>query len=117
MSATNLIIWGLVVHLVADWLLQNDWMAKNKGDLGHPAAYIHGGIHLLGSLLVFPVWAALFIAITHVLIDTRRPLEVWRRIYRQTTEGDNALLITLSFWQDQAAHIAILAIAALAVGR
>ena len=44
---------GLVAHLVADWLLQNDWMAVNKKDLRHPAGWVHALIHgvLLGLAL------------------------------------------------------------------
>jgi hypothetical protein len=29
-SATDLLIWGIVIHLVIDWLAQNEWMAVNK---------------------------------------------------------------------------------------
>jgi hypothetical protein len=36
---------GWVAHLVADWLLQNNWMAKNKSSLVHPAAWVHALIH------------------------------------------------------------------------
>ena len=42
---------GLVAHLVADWLLQNDWMALNKMNLRHPAGWVHAAIH--GVLLGF----------------------------------------------------------------
>src|SRR5690349_15271656 len=117
MRATDLLMWGWVLHLVADWLLQNDWMAANKSDLRHPAAYVHSGIHLAAALIVFPAWAALFIAVTHLIIDTGKPLEVWRRLYRQTVHGEAALLIPLGFWQDQVAHIAVIALMALIVAR
>src|SRR4051812_35989397 len=30
MTATSLLVWGLVAHLVCDWPLQNDWMATHK---------------------------------------------------------------------------------------
>jgi hypothetical protein len=30
MRATDLLLWGIVVHLVIDWLAQNEWMAVNK---------------------------------------------------------------------------------------
>lgn len=30
LDATALMIWGLVAHLIADWPLQNDWMANHK---------------------------------------------------------------------------------------
>jgi hypothetical protein len=75
--ATTLLIWGIVIHLFCDWILQNQWMAENKMSLKHPAAYVHSGIHLAGLLLIFPWYAAVAIAITHLLIDTR--VLVWWR--------------------------------------
>lgn len=113
--ATSLCLWGIVVHLFCDWLLQNDWMARNKSSLRHPAAYVHSGIHLAGLLFIFPWWMALYIAVIHLLIDTRVPLVWWRRVYRQTQTGDVALHVAL--WGDQVAHIAVIAMAALIIGR
>jgi len=113
--AVTLFTFGLVLHLVCDWLLQNAWMSDNKSNLLHPAAWVHSGIHLVGLLLIFPWWAALAIAGVHLLIDTRVPLLWWSRIFRQTQEG--AVVITLKFWCDQTAHILVLALAALIVGR
>lgn len=112
--ATKLLIWGIVVHLFCDWILQNDWMATYKSSLFHPASWIHSGIHLLGLILIFPWWMAVFIAVAHVLIDTRIPLKWWRKVYRQTREGDVALHVAM--WSDQVLHITVLAIAALIVG-
>lgn len=136
-AATNLFVWGLVWHLIADWLLQNDFLATNKCRfvgprdylpfsrpappgggplflLPHPAAFVHSGIHLLGLLLIFPWYAALIVAITHLLIDTRVPLTWWRGFFRQTQEGPMALHVAL--WGDQVLHITVLAIAALITG-
>jgi len=114
LAATTLLLWGLVVHLFCDWLLQNDWMASHKASLKHPAAWIHSGIHLAGLLLIFPPLAALIVAITHLLIDTRLPLIAWRNILRQTRTGPAALHVAM--WGDQVAHITVLALAALIVG-
>ena len=132
LHATSLLIWGIVIHLFCDWILQNDWQARNKanyvpwppkqkheGDgpillIPHPAAWVHAGIHLLGLLLIFPWWMAGLIAISHLLIDTRIPLVWWRKFYRQTTEGPAALHVQI--WSDQVCHITVLAIAALVVG-
>jgi hypothetical protein len=109
LSAADLVIWGLVAHLVADWLLQNDWMATNKAkraDLGeipgdgltrapsrmhpytlwfvrHPAAYVHAGIHGLLLAVAFG-WAAAPLALAHLVIDTRAPVAWWSRLIRQT---------------------------------
>ncbi|SRR6266567_85074 len=113
--ATQLLLWGIVVHLVIDWLFQNHWMAQNKSNLLHPAAYVHSGLHFLGLLLIFPIWMAAIIAVIHLLIDTRVPLQWWRKVYRQTREGDVALHVAM--WSDQTLHIAVLALAALVVGR
>ena len=35
-EATVLLVWGVMVHWVADWLLQNEWIALNKVNLRHP---------------------------------------------------------------------------------
>lgn len=120
-------------HLFADWILQNDYMARNKanyvpfpsrpnheGDgplllIPHPAAWVHSGIHLVGLLFIFPWWMAVLIAISHLLIDLRFPLVWWRKFYKQTVTGDVALHVAI--WGDQVAHITILAIAALIIGR
>lgn len=117
MNSTDLLVWGVVAHLAADWLLQNDWQATNKIDLCHPAAWIHSGIHLLALLLVFPAGWACGIATTHLLIDTRRPLQWWRRVYRQTTDPDNPASLHVAIWGDQVLHVAVIAIVAcLAAG-
>ncbi len=112
--ATKLLLWGIVVHLFCDWILQNDWMAKYKSSLLHPASWVHSGIHLIGLLLIFPWWMAVIIASIHLLIDTRIPLQWWRKVYRQTREGEVALHVAL--WSDQVLHITVLAVAALMIG-
>lgn len=115
-TATDLLAWGAVVHLIADWLLQNEWMAMNKVSLRHPAAWVHSGIHLLGLLLVFPaVWAVL-IALSHLTIDTRKPLIWWRRVFRQTTDPGNPLSLHVAIWGDQVLHLSVIAAAAMAIG-
>ena len=101
---------ALVWHLVADWLLQNEWM-QNKTNLLHPAAWVHSGIHLLGLLVLFPTWLALLVGLSHLLIDTRKPLIWWRTFFRQTQDPSNPASMHVAFWGDQVAHIAIIAIA------
>jgi len=114
LHATSLLLWGITIHLIADWLLQNDWMANHKASLKHPASWIHSAIHLVGLLLIFPPLAAVIIAATHLLIDTRLPLVGWRNIFRQTRSGPMAPHVAI--WGDQVAHITALAVAALVVG-
>lgn len=142
----RLLIWGIVVHLACDWMLQNEWMAVNKmkrrvpamrpGDGlitpprmyqpsarwwdRHPAAYVHSGIHLAGMLLVFPWWAAVVIATTHLLIDTRVPVVWWSQLIRQTQPDPSRFPLMdigadVRIWVDQVWHIAVVALTALAV--
>jgi hypothetical protein len=125
----DLIIYGIVVHLFCDWMLQNDWMAREKMWLSRSwAGWLHGLIHFVGVLLVFPFWWALVIALLHIVIDTRVPLKWWRGFYRQTSlpkavhdplDEDDALKIAVAsqvaIWGDQVAHITVIALVALAV--
>lgn len=106
LSASDLLLWGVVAHLVADWLLQSNWMAANKAKRNdrywlttpehegraarpsrwwdrHPAAYVHAGIHGIALALVFG-WVAVPLAVAHLLIDTRTPVAWWARLVRQT---------------------------------
>jgi hypothetical protein len=106
----------MVLHLAADWLLQNDWMADHKCDLHHPAAWVHGGIHALALLLVFPAPAAIVLGVAHMIIDTRKPLTWWRMAFRQMNDS-TVQSWTISVWNDQALHIALIALAAVWVAR
>lgn len=112
-NATDLIVWGVIAHLVADWLLQNDYMARHKSDLKHPAAWLHATIHAVASVLVFG-WLGFVVAAVHILIDTRKPLGWWSRVFRQTTEGPYA--IPVAIWSDQALHVVVIAIVAILAG-
>lgn len=100
---------GLIAHLAADWLLQNDWIAQHKDRITHPAAWLHAAIHgvLLAWALGWP--AALLLALVHLLIDTRLPLRWWQRVFAQTTNGEVALHVRI--WVDQTLHLVSLALA------
>lgn len=122
LSASDLLVWGLVLHLIGDWLFQNDWMANNKKNLKHPAGYVHAGIHGIILSLVFG-WAAIPLAIVHLLIDTRTPVTWWAQLIRQTPA--TVLVVNkyplmsvgsvVRLWVDQVFHIACVAVAALLV--
>jgi hypothetical protein len=94
---------ALVAHLVADWLLQNDWMAANKMKLLHPAAWVHGGIHFIGLTLALGWPSGLVLTAIHMVIDTRIVLRWWQRVFCQTREGPVALHVGI--WGDQVLHI------------
>ncbi len=130
LSASDLLIWGLVLHLIADWPLQNDWMANNKALRSnvwtdspawwsrHPAAYVHAGIHGVFLSIVFG-WVAIPLAISHFLIDMRTPIIWWSNLIGQTQPKGNPAVVDIGtevrFWTDQVFHITVIAIAALAV--
>ncbi len=111
MSATQLLVWGAVAHLIADWLLQNRWMADHKSCLRHPAAWVHGAIHGAALALVFPWHIAVVVALSHLFIDTRRPLRWWERVFLRASDGPVALHVAI--WADQVTHLAVIACAAL----
>jgi hypothetical protein len=118
LSPSELLIWGIVLHLIADWPLQNDWMAKNKANLLHLAGYVHAIIHGLLLAIIFS-WAAIPLAVAHLFIDTRKPLVWWSKLVRQTqpTRSDHMVDVGLEvrFWTDQVFHIICVAVAALLV--
>ena len=99
---------GLVAHLIADWPLQTDWMAKNKADLRHPAAWVHGSTHafLLGVALGWQ--AGLVLGALHVLVDNRALLRLWQTHVQKTVAGPTALHTRI--WTDQVVHIALIAL-------
>jgi hypothetical protein len=110
LSASDLLIWGLVAHLIADWPLQTGWMVAHKskrhipkmrrGDgrmtppriyqpptkwwWRHAAAYVHAGVHLVMLSLVFGPIAGVVLALLHLIIDTRVPVLWWTRTFGQT---------------------------------
>jgi hypothetical protein len=98
---------ALIMHLIGDWILQNDWMAANKPSLRHPAAWIHAGIHVLLLSLVLGLLAGLVLGVLHMLIDTRGPFRWWRSTFRMTADGPNACHVAI--WTDQVMHILCLA--------
>lgn len=110
--ATDVLIWAVVIHLVFDLLLQTEWMAQNKTSLRHPAAYVHSGLHALGLLLIFPWWLALGVGITHLLIDTRRPVTWWIETIKQMPRSTPNYR-QVEIWLDQLFHVLMLVFAVL----
>lgn len=71
----------LLIHLWGDYLLQSDWMAKNKVQ-SHLAAAVHATVYSLGFLLLRPSPAAFAVILcTHFLIDRYRVAKyvVWAK--------------------------------------
>lgn len=98
---------ALVAHLVADWLLQDTWMATHKSRLTHPAAWVHGAIHGICLTLALDWQAGVFLGLLHVLVDTGVPVAWWMRVFKNVGEDPKALHV--SIWTDQVTHVATIA--------
>jgi len=108
--------WLLVAHLVGDWMLQNDWMARNKQNgLLNRAIAVHCIIYTLTTLAA--VWLAagntsvqppyflfsLGIFLSHWLIDATNLARYWSHFFRQSDTHFVRIMV------DQTMHVVILA--------
>jgi hypothetical protein len=112
----SLFDWLLVGHLVGDFLLQTDNMARYKERswpwmLRHVGAYVAVMLILIVAYAVshvVPFWAAggglLFIGVTHFLLDRRDFTQWWMRLI-----GISANHTWLSIVVDQTFHLLVLA--------
>lgn len=108
--------WLLVAHLVGDWLLQNDWMARHKQDgLFNRAIAVHCMMYT-GTTLA-SLWLAAFntsiqppyflfstfILLSHWIIDATGMARHWSHFFRQSDTHFVQIMV------DQTMHIVILA--------
>ncbi len=98
---------ALLMHLIGDWILQNDWLSNNKSDLKHPAGWIHAGVHCILLSLVLGWLGGLVLAILHLFIDTRIPFQWWRKTFSMTAEEPIGTHVAI--WTDQVLHIVCIA--------
>lgn len=76
----------LILHLLGDYLLQNDWMAQNKkknGRIGFLACVVHCIIYSLPFLLIATPLQVSFIFLAHFLIDRWYFVKWYMNIYGQ----------------------------------
>jgi Protein of unknown function (DUF3307) len=92
--------WLVLAHLLADFVLQNDWIALNKGTggrMGWAALGTHGahvGLCLSPLILVYGVPGVVYIVVvvtSHVLVD-RWKVRATRRAERAALEAARARL-------------------------
>lgn len=115
----SLFDWLLIAHLVGDFLVQTDSMAKYKGQnwlwmLKHVGLYmmimsalliVYALLHPVPAGLVAA--ALLFLAVTHVILDRRAFTNWWMRL---VGISNDKLWISVAI--DQVFHILTLAIVA-----
>ena len=99
---------ALMAHLVADWILQNDWMVRNKTSLLHPASWTHSAIQGICLGIALGWQAGVVLGFAHILIDTRVPLTWWIRVFKKSADAPEA--ITIAIGLDQTLHIVCIAI-------
>lgn len=112
----NIFTWLVIGHLVGDWMLQNDWMARGKQQgFFTPAILIHCSVYTLTVLAT--LWLAslkhvahpsyltftLIIFLTHWLIDGGNLAGYWMKLWRQSR------LLFVRIMVDQTMHVAVLA--------
>lgn len=116
-EATDLLAWGVVLHLLVDWLGQNETIATRKMNLRDWPGWVHAAMHGSIQLLIFPWWAALAVGVTHLFIDTRKPVVWWSRTIGQTQPSGQGfdLGADVRIWVDQVWHIGAIAILALSI--
>ena len=98
---------ALMVHLIADWVLQNEWMSVNKVHLTHPAAWVHGLIHgvLLG--LVFGWAGGIALGLAHIVIDSRVPIRWWIKNFKKCENSPDLRILLIGC--DQVLHLMCIA--------
>ncbi len=118
----NAFSWLLVGHMVGDWLLQSDWMARekkqnffSKAGISHFILYTAVVMMMIwlfcgsGKSLVFYLGVGSVIFVSHWLIDATTIVERWMQFYGQDSNRDFMRIIV-----DQTMHLLVLAF--LAVG-
>ena len=117
----NTFSWLLVGHLVGDWLLQNDWMARGKrqglftwAGVAHFAVYTAAIMSLLWLFdeglrsPLFYLRVSLIVFISHWLIDATRIVEGWMQFYHQGQDNEMVRVVV-----DQTLHLLVLAVLAV----
>jgi hypothetical protein len=121
-AGMSLFDWLLVGHLIGDFLLQTDRMARYKAQnwswmLKHVGIYLAVILIVVGAYVLnhtVPLWvvgvALLFVGGTHIVLD-RRAFTLWwmRRL------GVSSDLTWLPIVADQIFHILVLAVVAQAL--
>ncbi len=112
----SIFAWLVIGHLVGDWMLQTDWMAREKQNgLVARALLIHCLIYtgtLMATLALVAARHALsppylsvglIVLLSHWLIDGARLAARWSQLLRQTKQTFVRIMV------DQTLHLLVLA--------
>lgn len=96
-----------LAHLIGDFLIQNDWMAKYKKEKGF-VTFIHVCSYLIPFLFTDLVWWQLaLIGITHFAQDRSSFVEWWIRVWKKIPDGGRGVIPLIV---DQVFHLLIIQI-------
>jgi hypothetical protein len=101
----------IVLHFIGDFLLQNNWMAKNKAGfhfIGWAACFVHCFIYALPFLFYLSITGVSLVFLTHFVIDKFRVAYYWTIFFKiDKNEPENKeLSFFLVFLVDIALHFA-----------
>ncbi|MCB1508651.1 MAG: DUF3307 domain-containing protein [Hyphomicrobiaceae bacterium] len=115
-----LLTYLLVKHVLFDFVFQSSWQVENKGRYGHPAGFVHAGLHGLGT------FAALLLA--HMPLEISAMLGLGEGVFHYHADWAKDQITRRFAWtpKDQAFwtalgidqtvhHASYLAVAAIAV--
>ena len=74
----------ILAHIIADYFLQNNWMAKNKKSQWFPC-FVHCGIYTVVMVLIVPElgWYAIpWVFASHAILDGFHTIDWWFRLIR-----------------------------------
>jgi hypothetical protein len=114
----EIFLYLLIAHLIGDWIIQTSWMALEKSKhllplLAHVVTYhifTFGALYLAEVELTKAIWATLFLAITHAVLDNRRFEFWWLRKIKKVK--DEEIPVWLLLGVDQSFHLTLLALVA-----
>ncbi len=110
----EIFLYLFAAHLIGDWIIQTSWMANEKSRnvwalLVHVFTYhifTFGTLYLAGVDLVRVIWATLFLAVTHVILDNRKFEFWWLKSFKQVEEKEVPTWLLLGV--DQSFHLVLL---------
>ena len=115
----EIFLYLLIAHLIGDWIIQTYWMANEKSKslaplLAHVFTYhifVFIALYLAGVPLISNLWATLFLALTHAILDNRRFEFWWLRKIKKVEEKDVPIWLLLGV--DQSSHLLLILIVSL----
>lgn len=110
----EIFIYLLIAHLIGDWIIQTSWMANEKSKhlgplLAHVFTYhifVFAALYLVGVPLAANLWATLFLAAAHAILDNRRFEFWWLNRIKKVEEKDVPIWLLLGV--DQSFHLILI---------